>query len=793
MDASQEQKSTLFKELVRRRIFYILGLYLGALVAALEFTEIAIQRYKIPDYSLDLVLMGMLTMIPALLLFAWGHGAPGRDKWNRSEKIGIPANVLITFTIMVSLIPADKDAKTNQQNTVTIAATDESGSQVFREVPKQELIQRLHILFFDPKDLSADNEWLSYGLPYLLSSFLQQDSFINTGNFYNGYTSDSFWQVQRAGFQDGLNLPTSLVRALARDNNTDFYTQASIGETDAGFKLTMRVFDAKTGKQNTTFEIENSDIFLLLEEAASQIKNSINTSSMQGQTINEIPIRDLATDNIEALKLYINAKNAVLLNNDYEQGAELMKQAIDLDPSFAIAMLNYARLISRQGKMQEAEGYLQQALRYSYKLPEQIRFNAKANSYAYRREIDKAHAVYKMWIELYPNDTSPKNMLANSYLWNGNKIAEAIELFEQSLKVNSTQDGLISRLASLYTVTGELDKAKSYYREYAKRQPTSYTPFVDLGDIERREGNLKEARSNYQRASVIRTDMVTPVLRLAELNLREGKLAEAQVRFDEALTISQAPNQQSAIYMQLMSYYYTLGQPKKAFEYLVALQDSMRQHKDPINVMFETQITLMHLYVQAGQAERAYKELNELKDQIQPPFDKMISFGFLYYHLAQLEAKEAEEHLLIVDKAVQEVKMDHLFYIMEMSRGLLEMVKKDYKKAIGHFEKSVELYYESVSSTNNENTMPLIYSSLVEAKHKSGQLDEALEVAEIFLKQWPMNPNMNLEVAETYFKDGDKEKARLALNKALAMWKDADPEYYDYQRALELEDKLKAP
>ena len=114
MDASQEQKSTLFKELVRRRIFYILGLYLGALVAALEFTEIAIQRYKIPDYSLDLVLMGMLTMIPALLLFAWGHGAPGRDKWNRSEKIGIPANVLITFTIMVSLIPADKDAKTNQ-------------------------------------------------------------------------------------------------------------------------------------------------------------------------------------------------------------------------------------------------------------------------------------------------------------------------------------------------------------------------------------------------------------------------------------------------------------------------------------------------------------------------------------------------------------------------------------------------------------------------------------------------------------------------------------------------------
>ena len=75
-------------ELFRRRIPQILGAYLIASWALLEFADWAVNRYVLSPYLVDFAFALLALMAPSVLLLAWFHGAPGRDTWTRLEKIG---------------------------------------------------------------------------------------------------------------------------------------------------------------------------------------------------------------------------------------------------------------------------------------------------------------------------------------------------------------------------------------------------------------------------------------------------------------------------------------------------------------------------------------------------------------------------------------------------------------------------------------------------------------------------------------------------------------------------------
>jgi hypothetical protein len=66
-------------ELFRRRIPQILGAYLIASWAVLEFADWAVNRYLLSPYLVDFAFALLALMAPSVLLLAWFHGAPGRD------------------------------------------------------------------------------------------------------------------------------------------------------------------------------------------------------------------------------------------------------------------------------------------------------------------------------------------------------------------------------------------------------------------------------------------------------------------------------------------------------------------------------------------------------------------------------------------------------------------------------------------------------------------------------------------------------------------------------------------
>lgn len=96
--------SGLLRDLLRRRVPQILGIYLAVGWGVLEFMDWLIGRYGLPERLADLSLLAWAAMIPTVLLIGYCHGERGDQPWTGTQKIGVTANVVAALVLMVIVL-----------------------------------------------------------------------------------------------------------------------------------------------------------------------------------------------------------------------------------------------------------------------------------------------------------------------------------------------------------------------------------------------------------------------------------------------------------------------------------------------------------------------------------------------------------------------------------------------------------------------------------------------------------------------------------------------------------------
>jgi len=92
----------LYKELLNRRIPQILASYFIAGATFILFMDWVVNRYGLAEYYTTMALFGVIAILPSVIILSYFHGAPGKDQWNKIEKIGIPVNII--FILLVFFI-----------------------------------------------------------------------------------------------------------------------------------------------------------------------------------------------------------------------------------------------------------------------------------------------------------------------------------------------------------------------------------------------------------------------------------------------------------------------------------------------------------------------------------------------------------------------------------------------------------------------------------------------------------------------------------------------------------------
>ena len=111
----------MFEELFHRRVPHFLAAYLAASWGVIEAVDWLIERYGLSTHLVDLALVTLLSMLPTVLMLAYFHGQPEGQRWTRVEKIGIPANLLLSAGVLVFMF-SGKDLGAERSGPATAAA-----------------------------------------------------------------------------------------------------------------------------------------------------------------------------------------------------------------------------------------------------------------------------------------------------------------------------------------------------------------------------------------------------------------------------------------------------------------------------------------------------------------------------------------------------------------------------------------------------------------------------------------------------------------------------------------------
>ena len=106
-DLRAVQKNNVIQNLLDRRVPHIFITYVITSSSVILFLDWLVQRYYLNAIYVDILLISIITLIPSIIMVSYFHGKPGKDEWKRTELVGIPVNLIITFICIFIFISPD--------------------------------------------------------------------------------------------------------------------------------------------------------------------------------------------------------------------------------------------------------------------------------------------------------------------------------------------------------------------------------------------------------------------------------------------------------------------------------------------------------------------------------------------------------------------------------------------------------------------------------------------------------------------------------------------------------------
>jgi serine/threonine protein kinase/lipoprotein NlpI len=252
---------------------------------------------------------------------------------------------------------------------------------------------------------------------------------------------------------------------------------------------------------------------------------------------NEKRLAKRSTTNPEAYKLYLQGRyySEKFTKDGVAKGIDYFRQAIDLDPNFALAYtglsFTYSDAVddffaSPQESMPKATEAAKKALELDDTLPE-AHFELGKIHYWYDFDWSAAERELKRAIELGPN-YAQAHAYYGWYLGLVGRFGESIEESKRSEQLDplSVQNNTI--VAQNFYLAHQYDEAIERLHKTLEMDPNYWLARMYLGLAYEAKGDLPRAVAECKRASEIQTDILWPLAELGHAYAVSGMRREAE-------------------------------------------------------------------------------------------------------------------------------------------------------------------------------------------------------------------------------------------------------------------------
>lgn len=536
----------LIKALFHRRVPQVAAVYAGALWGIVQFADFAVTRYHLPERTIDWLFFGFLGLAPSVLLIAWNHGAPGRDRWTRSEITFALGNAALVALMLFQFGPRSKDAGSAPSAIATPAAAALSPSTDDASI---RALTKAQIFFLRPSKNSKEAIAASFALTALIQTDLLQDDRLNVETPMDGYQRPLMGRLKRGGFEDGIGAPAPLLSDIAEQSGAGYFVTGNLVLASEQVKAVVEIYSAQPSRLLRRAEVEARSLAQLADEISVQIRNALAAPS-NGQTAeiaDDLPVASLSSEQGEAIVAWGEGLVALAARNDSIGAIAAFERAVKLDPSFAIAHLALTESLytSGQGKAALAAARATEAVQF--RLSESQQFALRSYMANLKGRPDEVIKTIETWVEARPQDLSARTALAFSWLTIGNDPTRALAQFESIVELDPGNPWARAFAVRLKRQLGDDEAALALQKKYAEALPRRPSGWVELADFEWLLGHIDDAAKSYERALRLRGDVVSPSLSYAAFLIQQGDFPRARQLLDDARQIARDAQQRALV------------------------------------------------------------------------------------------------------------------------------------------------------------------------------------------------------------------------------------------------------
>jgi len=233
--------------------------------------------------------------------------------------------------------------------------------------------------------------------------------------FFNSLGSDKIRETLKVLKQpEDSRLTPELTRQVCLHTNSDAVLQSSIKDAGTGYLIELAAVRCDTGAQIARAKVKadrRSQIIRMLGVAGAQLRAKLGEPDDSVKAYNA-PLEEATSASLEALQAEVKGWRA------YHHGADAaawpyFKEAVELDPDFAVAQAAMGALYHNAGELADAADSDRTAFALRQRLTQRDRIKAEERYYSWvTGEADKAIAAHEHRIAIFPGDPSDHGNLA---------------------------------------------------------------------------------------------------------------------------------------------------------------------------------------------------------------------------------------------------------------------------------------------------------------------------------------------------------------------------------------------
>ena len=556
-----------------------------------------------------------------------------------------------------------------------------------------------------------------------------------------------------------VSLP--LAREIAQREGIRLVVDGDVTPLAGGSVLSVRLVAAASGDEMTSYRESVTgakDLIPALDRVIRALRAEIGESLASVNA--SPPLERVTTPSLAALQKYVEGTRAQELDVDYHAAVRLLREAVALDTSFAMAYRKLGTVLKHLGRPRaECDSAFATAYRFRDRLTDEERLHTTAYYYLAGpgRDRARAAAVYEELLSKYPDNPRALNDLG--YIYNQRReYARAESVLRRSPRASGIAYEREVWNPNLVAVlfhqgkTAAAESALAHSNRFAPRAPQRFElalPIVQASYGLDSVAHFLDAGRNdpdpLARASAMR-------LR-GEVALARGQLSKARALWDTARTIDLAsgvilPEQFVGVKAAWIDAWFR-GRTRGA---VATLDAAMGTPLRDASLLGEFYFRLASVYALAGHPEKARAIMTRYRAEVRDS--------------AQRRDEEPASHEPLAEIALAEKRP--LDAVREFRRGETAPDGPAHPCAV--------CTYAGLARAFDAATMPDSailylerYGSTPYAWRLSGSRVEAsVDAANL--------ASVYRRLAELYEGAGNREKARENYVKFVELWQDADPE-----------------